>query len=159
MAVASFCSPVWQDYFDSFDPAIGGRLVEAVHPYLDVRMLQFLLSVPVIPWCHEKLLMRESMRGLLPELVLARKKTTLADDPWIKAMVQHSFPPISDTPELSQYVDISKIPKGWAADVEQNRLMRRVLALRHWLEWRRARCNWLVRDRKKFVPQPSRDVA
>jgi len=133
IAVASFRSPAWQDYFDSFDAGFGSRLIEAVHPYLDVRMLQFLLSVPVVPWCRDKLLVRESMRGMLPELVLARKKTTLADDPWVKAMVRHPFPPISTTPELSRYVDMSKIPSRWAADVQQNRLMRRFFALQHWL--------------------------
>ena len=134
IAFAHFCSPGWQGYLDSFDPGFGGRLIEAVHPYLDVRMLQFLLSVPVVPWCHSKLLVRESMRGLLPELVLARKKTPLAEDPWIKAMVRHPFPPISKKiPELSRYVDISRIPSRWAADVQENRLMVRVLALQHWL--------------------------
>jgi len=124
---------VWQDYFESFDAGFAWRLIESVHPYLDVRMVQYLLSVPVVPWCHNKLLVRESLRGLLPELVLTRKKTTLAEDPWVKAMVQHPFPPISKTPELSRYVDMSKIPNRWAADLEQNRLIRRFLALQYWL--------------------------
>jgi asparagine synthase (glutamine-hydrolysing) len=139
IAVAHFCSPGWQDYFDSFDPGFGFPLIEAVYPYLDLRMLQFLLSVPVVPWCHSKLLLRESMRGLLPELVLMRKKTPLADDPWVKAMVQHPFPLISKTPELSRYVDMSKIPSRWAEDVEQNRMIRRFLALQHWLAARERR--------------------
>src|SRR5262249_18065740 len=91
------------------------------------------------PWCHSKRLMRESMRGLLPELVLARKKAPLADDPWIKAMVQYPFPPISKTPELSRYVDMSKMPTRWAGDVQQNRLMRRFIALQHWLATRNGR--------------------
>jgi asparagine synthase (glutamine-hydrolysing) len=138
-AVAHFCSPAWQDFFESFDPGFGGRLVDTVHPYLDLRMLQFLLSVPVVPWCHRKLLLRESMRGLLPELVLARKKTPLPDDPWIKAMVRHPFPPISKTPELSRYVDIDKIPTSWTADVAQNRKIRRFVVLQHWLAERNRR--------------------
>jgi asparagine synthase (glutamine-hydrolysing) len=137
-AVGSFGSPVWQDYLDSYDAGFAWRLIEAAHPYLDVRMLQFLLSIPVIPWCHRKLIMRESMRDLLPELVLARKKKTLSDDPWIKAMVAHPFPPISKTPELSRYVDMSKIPTGWAADVQQNRMIRKFLALQYWLQQRNA---------------------
>jgi asparagine synthase (glutamine-hydrolysing) len=143
IAVETFCTPLWQDYFDSFDPGFGGRLIEAVHPYLDVRMLGFLLSLPVVPWCHGKLLLRESMRGLLPDLVLARKKTTLSGDPWVKAMVQHPFPRISNSPELSRYVDISKLPGQWAQDVYQNRLIRRLLGLQYWLSarpgavWRR----------------------
>jgi asparagine synthase (glutamine-hydrolysing) len=130
---------MWQGYLESFDPGFGWRLIEAVHPYLDVRMLQYLLSVPVVPWCHSKLLVRESMRGLLPELVLTRKKTPLAEDPWVKAMMRHPFPPISKTPELSRYVDMSKIPSRWAADVHQNRLMVRFLALQHWLAARNRR--------------------
>jgi asparagine synthase (glutamine-hydrolysing) len=139
LAVASFYSPVWQDFFDSFDAGFAWRVMEAVHPYLDVRMVRYLLSVPVVPWCHSKLLVRESMRDLLPELVLARKKTCLVEDPWIKAMVQHPFPPIAKTPELSRYVNMSKIPNRWAADVEQNRLIRRFLAFQYWLAARNRR--------------------
>jgi asparagine synthase (glutamine-hydrolysing) len=139
MAVASFCSPVWQDYFESFDAGGAWRVMEAVHPYMDVRMVQYLLSVPVVPWCHSKLLVRESMRGLLPELVLARKKTSLVDDPWIKAMVQHPFPSISKTPELARYVNMSNIPGRWAADVAQNRMIRRFLAFQYWLAARNRR--------------------
>jgi asparagine synthase (glutamine-hydrolysing) len=133
LAVATFRSPNWQGYFESFDAGFAWRLIEAVHPYLDVRMVQFLLSVPVVPWCHSKLLVRESMRGLLPELVLARKKATLAEDPWVKAMMQHPFPPILKTPELSRYVDMSKMPSRWAADLEQNRLIRKLFGLQYWL--------------------------
>jgi asparagine synthase (glutamine-hydrolysing) len=139
LAVGHFGSPMWQDYFDSYDPGFGGKLIEAVHPYLDIRMLQFLLSVPVIPWCHRKLLIRESMRGLLPEVVLARDKTTLADDPWVRAMVRHPCPSISKTPELSRYVDMSKIPSHWGADVQENRFMQKLFALQYWLA---------VRDRR-----------
>jgi asparagine synthase (glutamine-hydrolysing) len=153
IAVGSFCSPVWQDYFDSYDPGFAWRLIEAAHPYLDVRMLQFLLSIPVVPWCHRKLLVRESMRGLLPELVLTRKKTTLSDDPWIKAMVGHPFPPISKTLELSRYVDMSKIPTGWAADVQQNRMIRRLLALQYWLQQRNAHPH-----RQFLAAQSGRDI-
>ena len=138
-AVASFRSPVWQDYFDSYDAGFKERLIEAVHPYLDVRMVQFLLSIPVVPWCQRKLLVRESMRGLLPEVVLTRDKTPLVESPWIKAMVKHTFPPISNTPELARYVEVSKVPKRWAADVQQNRWIRRVLCLQHWLAGRNAR--------------------
>jgi asparagine synthase (glutamine-hydrolysing) len=144
-AVAHYCSPGWQDFFESFDPGFGGRLVDAVHPYLDLRMLQFLLSVPVVPWCHRKLLLRESMRDLLPELVLTRKKTPLPEDPWIKAMVRHPFPPISKTPELSRYVDMTKIPSRWEADVAQNRMIRRFVVLQHWLAGRNRRSSSLNR--------------
>jgi asparagine synthase (glutamine-hydrolysing) len=132
-AVAHFRSPIWQDFFECFDPGFGGRLLETAHPYLDLRMVQFLLSVPVVPWCHKKLLIRESMRGFLPELVLARNKTPLAGDPWVKAMVEHPFPQILNTPELSRYVDMSRIPTRWAADVQQNRMIRKLIVLQHWL--------------------------
>jgi asparagine synthase (glutamine-hydrolysing) len=138
-AVQHFLSAMWQDYFESYDPGFGGRLIEAVHPYLDIRMLQFLLSVPIIPWCHRKLLMRESMRGLLPEMVLARDKTALADDPWVKAMVQHPFPPISKNSELSRYVDTSKIPSRWGQTVQENRYLQKLFALQYWLAARDGR--------------------
>ena len=50
-------------------------------PYLDVRLIRFLLRVPPIPWFAEKEILREAMRGRLPELVRARRKTAIGMDP------------------------------------------------------------------------------
>jgi asparagine synthase (glutamine-hydrolysing) len=70
--------PLWRHLFEGLDAGVTGAPLEFRHPYVDVRMLQFLLAVPPLPWARRKLLIRRAMRGRLPEAVLARDKTPLA---------------------------------------------------------------------------------
>ena len=75
VAYASLQDPVWAVYmFDGHDAAWTGAQVEVRHPYLDLRMLRFLLAVPPLPWCKQKYLMRRAMRGILPKTVIGRAK-------------------------------------------------------------------------------------
>ena len=55
---------------EAFDAAVSGAPIEWRHPYLDLRVLTFLLSVPPFPWARRKLLMREAMKDALPGEVL-----------------------------------------------------------------------------------------
>ncbi len=70
------------------------------HPYLDLRVIGFLLSVPPVPWAREKLLMREAMRGRLPDAVLARRKTPLVGAPLADLVATHGLPTLSDPHSL-----------------------------------------------------------
>ena len=51
------------------------------HPFFDLRLLNFLLALPAIPWCSDKELLRQSMRGILPPKVRLRRKSPLMADP------------------------------------------------------------------------------
>ncbi len=44
-------------------------------PFLDLRLVEFILSLPPLPWLFHKHLLREAMQGLLPEAVLRRPKS------------------------------------------------------------------------------------
>lgn len=131
-AVASFASPVWTAMFDGFDR--DERLAPMVwrHPYLDLRVLTFLLSVPPVPWAREKLLMREAMRGRLPDAVLSRPKTPLAGTPLARAIAAHGLPPLSAAPRLAHYVDLEALPAQLPSGAALDRLIS-VHALDHWL--------------------------
>jgi asparagine synthase (glutamine-hydrolysing) len=131
-AVASFASPVWNAMFDGFDR--DERLAPMVwrHPYLDLRMLAFLLSVPPVPWAREKLLMREAMRGHLPAAVLARPKTPLAGTPLARAIAPYGLPPLSAGSRLGHYVDLRALPQQLPSGSALDRLIS-VHALDHWL--------------------------
>jgi asparagine synthase (glutamine-hydrolysing) len=48
---------------------------------IDVRLVNYILAIPPVPWCSDKHILRESMRSILPESVLGRPKTGLAGDP------------------------------------------------------------------------------
>ncbi len=88
-AIASFTSAIWPSFLDGFDVAVSGVPIEWRHPYLDLRVLTFLLSVPPIPWARRKFLIRKAMKGVLPEEVLSRGKAPLADDPVVKMLQKY----------------------------------------------------------------------
>lgn len=131
-AFASFTSPIWQAYFDdhAFEEALGG--FEWRYPYLDLRVLEFMLSVPPVPWGWKKRLVREAMRGRLPAEVLARKKTPLSCYPEVATMRAIGLPALPERHNVSRYVDPNFLPQRAASDPDLA-LSLGVHALDHWL--------------------------
>ncbi len=80
IAFAGLSSKLWSSTLESEDAGWIGAPVELRAPLLDQRLLSFLLRVPPVPWCMEKELLREAMRGMLPEEVRTRPKTPLLGD-------------------------------------------------------------------------------
>lgn len=72
---ASFQNQLWSLLFERLDPGVTGIPVEVRHPYLDIRVLRFLLALPVLPWCRDKYLLRHALRNRLPAVVVARPKS------------------------------------------------------------------------------------
>lgn len=62
--------------------------VQVRYPFQDIRLVEFLLSVPNF-MLADKAILREAMRGRLPEAVRTREKTPLVGDP-ARAMVTGS---------------------------------------------------------------------
>ncbi len=46
-------------------------------PYLDLRMVEFVLSLPALPWLFNKHILRQSLKNRLPDEVVFRPKTPL----------------------------------------------------------------------------------
>jgi asparagine synthase (glutamine-hydrolysing) len=85
-----------------------GVPVESRAPLLDLRMLRFLLRVPPVPWCMEKELLREAMRGILPEEIRLRPKTPLLFEPvdcFVKYKRWNPLPLAEPPVEIRTYVD------------------------------------------------------
>ena len=40
--------------------------LEMRYPFLDLRIVNYLLALPPFPWCFNKMLLREAMAGRLP---------------------------------------------------------------------------------------------
>lgn len=99
-AYASLQSPQWQWLFEWVDTERLGASMEVRHPYIDVRVLRFLLRLPVLPWCRDKLLMRRALEGRIPEVVRARPKTPLPIDPVAELVRRAGFP---DTDHLESH--------------------------------------------------------
>lgn len=111
-AIASFTSAIWQAYLEYHDAAISGTPLDCRHPFLDLRVLTFMLRTPPIPWARRKRLIREAMRGKLPEEVLSRDKAPLVTDPRAKAMRRTPPAPLSIDETLLRFVDPIKLPDG-----------------------------------------------
>ncbi len=76
-AVEYLSSTFWQNLIELSRPSWTGAPVETVWPFRDSRLLAFVFSIPPIPWCQRKTLIRVAFQGELPDEVLARPKTPL----------------------------------------------------------------------------------
>lgn len=76
-AYALATSPFWQPVFRNDVSASR----ETIYPFFDVRLVRFVMRLSPLPWFASKTLLREAMRGLLPEAVRTRPKTPLRGDP------------------------------------------------------------------------------
>jgi asparagine synthase (glutamine-hydrolysing) len=136
------CSPFWPFLFETYDPGFTSLPLQFRHPFFDVRLLTYLLAVPAVPWFLNKRILREAMRGGTPEAVRRRPKTPMLADP-VCALLQRPaarrLNGLRVTPELLQYVDLSKVPKvaGLPALVSQYgsawHVLTRPLCLNYWL--------------------------
>jgi asparagine synthase (glutamine-hydrolysing) len=119
------------------DAAWTGVPVETRAPLLDLRILRFLLRVPPVPWCMKKELLRQAMRGMLPEEVRSRPKTPLGIDP-IDFLVESKRwrpVPLPEPPaELLTYVDWARL--GATLETARGSTLwsgLRPISLGHWL--------------------------
>jgi asparagine synthase (glutamine-hydrolysing) len=80
-AHASLSLPHWSAMFEHENAGVTGCPVEVRHPFLDLRVVNFLLALPPFPLFFEKQLLREVVAGRLPENVRTRRKTPLASSP------------------------------------------------------------------------------
>jgi asparagine synthase (glutamine-hydrolysing) len=112
IAFAGLSGKFWASIFEAEDAGWTGVPVELRAPLLDQRLLRFLLTVPPVPWCMEKELLREAMRGMLPEAVRTRPKTPLLGD-FIKHFTEtrkwSPLPIPEPTPEVREFVDWERL--------------------------------------------------
>jgi asparagine synthase (glutamine-hydrolysing) len=122
-------SPVWPAYLESVDPG-----VTRVRPFLDVRLVGYLLAIPPLPWFVDKRLLRVAMRGSLPKALLQRPKAPLAGDP-LRAHLQTEdcswLDGFEESPHLERFVNRSAIPP--IAYTQNPWLDLRPFCLNYWL--------------------------
>lgn len=78
---ASMLFPQWTNMFETGDPGVTHLAVEVRYPFLDLRIVRYLLAIPAFPWTYKKRLLRESMKESLPGYLRFRPKTPLSADP------------------------------------------------------------------------------
>jgi asparagine synthetase B (glutamine-hydrolysing) len=78
---SSLALPQWTSMFEVQDPGVTHCNVEVCYPFLDLRIVEYLLAIPTFPWLYRKDLIRKAMRGRMHEASLLRRKTPLPASP------------------------------------------------------------------------------
>ncbi len=145
-AAGQLSSPLWARTLEGFDPGVTGIPLEGRHPFLDVRVVRFLLSVPPAQWYNDKGLLRLLLAVDLPPEFLRRQKAPLAEDPYLAC---HAADPAgwlggrAPSAAVDAWVRRAALPR-WAgggadAPVAEPWLHLRPLTLSLWLERRATR--------------------
>jgi asparagine synthase (glutamine-hydrolysing) len=145
-AHASLALPHWGQLFENENPGVTHCAVEVRHPFIDLRLVNYLLALPPFPWFFEKTLLREAMVGRLPESVRRRPKTPLAGDPVAELMKRPESAWVDDvslSEELDRFVERSAMaPLAGKRSSEELNMSIRPLCLNFWLQSaRRVRYN------------------
>lgn len=112
-AHAFLALPNWAYLFEHENPGVTRFPVEVRYPFLDLRVVNFLLALPPFPWFYEKTILREAMAGRLPETVRRRPKTPLAGDPlteWLKRPESSWMNGAAWSSEVDRYVNRGALP-------------------------------------------------
>jgi len=135
----SLALPHWTRLFELSDAGVTRCPVEVLYPFLDLRVVNYLLALPPFPWFFEKRLLRAAMRDRLPKETLSRPKITMSDDPLLAVLKLQSNAnrwrdSIPWSAETSRFVDWSLLvlPNG-NEDSEQANINLRPYCLNFWL--------------------------
>lgn len=129
-------------FFERGHPGAARRPVETRYPFFDLRLVNFVLAIPPFPWCTGKLILREAMRGILPEAVRRRAKAPLAGDPlrWRLNRDGTGWQEILfAVPTMARYVDCDRVVlalNGLMEERAQNTLIMslRPFSLAYWIK-------------------------
>jgi len=103
-------SKVWAPLFEGYDRGATKLNLELRHPFIDVRLVEYLLSIPPVPWCVNKHILRLAMKDRLPAAVINRLKTPLAGDPTLQLIRRGSVRWLDSfevNPQLKSFVNLS----------------------------------------------------
>ncbi|PSB55400.1 asparagine synthetase B family protein [Chamaesiphon polymorphus] len=114
-------SVLWTAHLEANDPGCSGVPLEIRLPFIDLRLLNYLLALPPVPWCVNKTLLRMAGRDSLPAEIRLRPKTPLVADP-LSAMgldsldlshIAKILPAIEGYVSIDRLVNTSDTIAGW----------------------------------------------
>jgi asparagine synthase (glutamine-hydrolysing) len=133
-AYASLLNHLWHVVFDGTDPVFTGVPLDVRHPYLDLRLLRFLLRVPAIPWSRDKHLFRYALSDRLPAIVRQRPKSPLKGEADYERAVRFGLPPVKESEALARYgSSVRLLATDFRTPAEAEADLR-FIALSYWLE-------------------------
>lgn len=103
-AYRSLHSGYWPALLEEEDATWTGIPLETRAPFLDLRLLRFLLRLPPVPWCMDKEVTRQALKDSLPVEILKRGKTPLPQDALAACLATTKWrPTIPENPPKSVY--------------------------------------------------------
>ena len=128
----------WSHMFELENAGVTRCPVEVRHPFFDLRMVDFLLSLPPFPLFFEKRLLRQASAGRLPESIRTRRKSPLVTDPLLEHFRQRKRNWVdrrSWSEEIGSYIDTSALETLRAgSSAAQLQIDVRPLCLNFWLQ-------------------------
>lgn len=134
LAYATLTAPDWAVDTEMWHP-MENTPSYTMMPFLDLRVVDFMLSLPPLPWFKRKYLIRQAMRNDLPAEVLERPKTPLGTTlssllkqpgaEWVRYW--HA------QPELGRYVHREAVNMGPGLSHGKAYVNMRPLLLNNWL--------------------------
>jgi len=99
-------SGYWANVLEDEDAGWTRVPLETRAPFLDQRLLRFLLRLPTVPWGISKDLTRKAMVASLPEEILKRPKAPLLQDPLVACRGDVSWLEIAKNPpqKINEFV-------------------------------------------------------
>ncbi|HET7047224.1 MAG TPA: asparagine synthase-related protein [Solirubrobacteraceae bacterium] len=133
--------PSWQTWLTWGDPSYSGVRLRTRHPFMDLRLLDFVARIPPYPWLVDKRILREATVGVLPEAVRRRPKTPLVDVPrrgTDEASLSLLAEFVRGVPKADEYIDRERLAEDLLAwnrthDTRRNWSLSAPLGLVHWL--------------------------
>jgi asparagine synthase (glutamine-hydrolysing) len=136
-AMSALNSTIWTALFEGYDPGATRLNLELRHPFIDLRLVEYLLAIPTVPWCVNKHILRRAMQNKLPDAVLNRRKTGLAGDPALQLVRRASVRWLDSfevSPQLRAFVNLDRRrPVVEEETPDSLRASLRVFALNYWL--------------------------
>lgn len=135
--------PCWSSAFELEDTGVTELTIEKRLPFFDLRLVNYLLSIPPLPWCMFKEILRIAIKGKLPEKVRLRPKTALAGNPiapFLKNPNLEWMNSWNPTLELKNYIQLDKIREICGNSLANSEVLTdiRPLSLNYWLKSHKA---------------------
>jgi asparagine synthase (glutamine-hydrolysing) len=126
----------WQPFLESLDAGTHGVPIDVRLPFLDRRLIALALALPPIPWMQRKHVLRESARGLVPDVARCAPKQGLRGlyEARLAQWWSREPAPFAPSEELARFVDVRALPQvERTSSVSEQLVHLRMRLLDRWL--------------------------
>jgi asparagine synthase (glutamine-hydrolysing) len=103
----------WQPFLESLDAGVHGVPIDVRLPYLDRRLIELALALPPMPWLQHKRVLREAVRGIVPDVVRCAPKQGMAGlyEARLAQWWSREPAPFAPGEALARFVDVRALPR------------------------------------------------